>query len=145
MFRKGQQKPAGSGRRGRPVGSEGAKNRTARQICEELGCDPVEALVRIARRRSTPLELRIDCLKSLLKFCWPALSTAQIDAHVRSEVLTKMQLTAIMTKPELADAAEVIALALVPPAETLDPALTGKADEPLMLPAPAEPVFKTAT
>jgi hypothetical protein len=81
-FVPGQERPAGAGRkRGRPAGSLGIKSRMARDLMESENFCPMQALMRIAKDKRKPLELRMDAMKSLLPFCWPKLSAQEIDVR----------------------------------------------------------------
>jgi hypothetical protein len=113
MFKKGDKKIEGSGRgAGRPKGALNRGRACAAEICEKLNIDPLEALLSIAKRRSTPLDIKVDCLKAAAKFCHPALSTTAVLAKIDSVIDIRKSAERILANPELAEYAEKLSLAL---------------------------------
>jgi hypothetical protein len=114
MFKKGDPRPEGAGRKpGRPAGALNRGRQSARDLMEKLHCDPLAALIKIARKKSTPLDLKIDCLKAAAKYCYPALTAAKIEASVETTITDlRQQIAVIASNPELQAAAERLALAL---------------------------------
>ena len=67
-FTKGTPKPPNSGRKkGQPT----KLNLEARQRLEELGCDPLEGMARIAADTKASKELRGRMYSELAKYIWP--------------------------------------------------------------------------
>lgn len=67
-FAKGNPKPPGSGRKkGQPT----KLTLEARIRLEELGCDPLEGMARIAMDTKAPIELRGRMYTELAKYIWP--------------------------------------------------------------------------
>ena len=64
---------------GRVPGTPNKKTVHARQILEEYGADPVEALAKAMKdEKNVPLELRIDCAKALLPYVYPRLAAVEV-------------------------------------------------------------------
>jgi len=119
---------------GRKRGSLSDDRRTAREICQDAGVDPVRFLCNLIRKRKVPIDLKLDAAKALLKFVHPALSTQHVYADVSQKVLTKSQIEVVLGDPVLAEAAERLALALVETAEP-DGTPSVSVDAALLLPA----------
>jgi len=122
--------------RGRPRGAENKfRNKRAAEILEELKVDPLRELIRIARRRKTPLDLRIACWAHVIKYCHPALSTTHVTAKTETSINVARQMTLVLERrPELADAMEKLALemALAGDQKTID--ITAEAPRALLSP-----------
>ena len=71
----GKSAPVGAGR---PVGSPNKRTLNARFVLEDLGVDPAAFLAHAMRDEDNPLEVRIDCAKSLLPYVFPKLSAVQV-------------------------------------------------------------------
>lgn len=84
----------------------------AAETIAEMNCNPLRELLMIARRRKTPLDLRIQCYAHCLKFCFPALSTQHITALTESHVYAKNMTMALDKAPHLAAALEELSLML---------------------------------
>ena len=97
---------------GRPRGAKNLfRNARAAEICVELGIDPLREMLKIARRRKTPLELKIQAWAHCLKFVHPALTTMHVNAKTESTINVARQMTLVLErKPELADAMEKLAI-----------------------------------
>jgi hypothetical protein len=97
---------------GRPRGRKNLfRNSRASEICMELGLDPLRELLKIARRRKTPLDLKIQAWAHCLRYVHPSLSTTHIQARTESVVTTSRQLTLVLEKrPDLAGALEALAI-----------------------------------
>jgi hypothetical protein len=82
--------------------------------------EPLAALAKLWRNKRLPFEVRLDCLKAMLPYCYPRLSA--VSAETRSEV-SLISIDRIRDNPSLSQLAEDLALGLV--------------EQPLMLEAPA--------
>jgi hypothetical protein len=76
--------------------------------------DPVEALIRIAASKNTPLDLKVDCFKSVAPFLYPKLANVAVRGDedgppIRAEVI---DIGRFLTDPALAAAAQKVALAM---------------------------------
>jgi hypothetical protein len=63
---------------GRQPGTLNKKTVYARQILEEHGADPVEALAKAMIDVKVPLDLRLDCAKALLPYVYPRLAAVEV-------------------------------------------------------------------
>ena len=119
----GCKKPEGSGRKpGRPKGALNRGRAAARDIMNALNIDPLEALLRIAKSRKTPLALKLDALKSAAKFCHPTLATTAVQVTGKDEgpiVLANFQ-ARLMSDPVLNNAAELLQFAMLEAADSVD-------------------------
>lgn len=101
--------------------------KVARQLLVDVNFDPLEGLLRVAKNRRVPLDLRIKAMAAAVPFVYPKLSTTVIHAQVENNVtVTQIQQLA-MADPELADAFEKISLAMsaaarraLPPPDVID-------------------------
>jgi hypothetical protein len=62
--------------KGRKTGGRvrGVPNRKTQELAAKLaklGCDPVEALAKIADDRATPLDIRVTCYRELAGYLYP--------------------------------------------------------------------------
>lgn len=67
--------PAGSGR---PVGSLNKRTMNARFVLEDLGVDPAAFLAHAMNDETNPLDVRIECAKSLMPYVFPKLSAVEV-------------------------------------------------------------------
>lgn len=101
-------------KRGRPAGAANLyRNAKAAEVCASLNLDPLRELLKIARRRKTPLDLRVQAYAHTLKYIYPALSTVAV--HSKNEVSVDVARTmrvVLERRPELADSLERFAIEL---------------------------------
>lgn len=75
MKPKGTAKPPGSGRKkGTTNKAIKALREEAKQVCERLGCNPIEGLAIIAKNKKNPVELRARCFGMLAEYVYPKLN-----------------------------------------------------------------------
>lgn len=67
-FKPGDPKPQGSGRK-----KQTGKREAVAAICERLGCEPIEGMVRIANNPKAKLELRARMLAEIAQYMYPKL------------------------------------------------------------------------
>lgn len=81
---------------------------------------PIEGLARIAGKPNTPLDIKVDCLKSMAPYCIPKLATVTVrgDQDEPIHVETHISIDRFLQDPLLVAAAQRIALAM----EADDPA-----------------------
>jgi hypothetical protein len=97
---------------GRPKGSVGRLTTVARELMVKTNFDPLEALLRIAKNRRTPLELRIKAAAAAVPFLYPKLSTTFIHSRREADIsITQVQQMAF-ENPLVAEAMERISLAI---------------------------------
>lgn len=100
---------------GRQKGSISKKNRElADETFARLNFNPIERLCAIARRRSTPLELRIRALAELARYHSPRLASTVIKAEVSGEI-TARRITELAADQRTFAIMEELALALAAP------------------------------
>ena len=122
IFVAGQSKIPGSGR---PAGRLSKRARFAVELMNDTNVNPLHVLLKTWKNKHLPLEIRLDCIKAALPFCFPKLSA--ITSQVRSEV-NMISIDRIRDNPKLAEMAETLALELVaqpfmleaPPTECID-------------------------
>jgi hypothetical protein len=79
-FVPGQPRPAGAGRkRGRPKGSLNIKSRMARDLMEAENVDPLQALMKMYKRKGLSNDFRAKLLIAMLPHCYPKLSVQEVD------------------------------------------------------------------
>lgn len=95
--------------------SEIKKNRTQAVIqkMKEHRYDPLDALINVAKDDRVPLDVRIDCHKTLIKYVYPTLKHVEIDAQVKQDLIVQVKQ---FVKPEK----------VVPIGEKHDKQLTGQ-------------------
>ncbi len=105
---------------GRPKGAVSTKRRMAHEIIaaleEEMGrsMHPLEALLRVGHDDTKPLELRCACLRDCLPYVLPRLQSTAIHGPNNGPIcVAELDVTAIMANPELARAAQDLALGMV--------------------------------
>jgi hypothetical protein len=113
-FKKGQPRPEGAGRKlGRPQGSIGRRAQVAKDLVARLNFDPLENLLKIARKKRNPLDIRVDAMKAACKFVHPVLSTQHILAQADVNLgMTARIASAVLASPELSAMAETLSIAL---------------------------------
>ena len=84
-FQKGQPRPPNAGRR---PGSTNKRSADLAKRCEEMGFDPFDALMDVARTTHDP-HLRVTCLKELCKYVHP--QKRQVDHNVDINVAVAEQ------------------------------------------------------
>jgi hypothetical protein len=69
------------------------KNRTqaAIQKMATAAYDPMQALIDIAQNPSTPLDTKIDCHKTLIKYIYPTLKHVEMDAQIKSDLIVQVK------------------------------------------------------
>lgn len=100
--------------------------RSVREYLDEINTNPIAELIKLARQKKTPIEIRAKCWAEVAKFAYPKLSTVAL--HHSGEVTHNHQIfKTIMNNPELAEMAERLALAaadarpaLPKPSEVID-------------------------
>jgi hypothetical protein len=70
-------KPAPNGA-GRPLGSLNKRTVHARVVLEDLDANPAAFLARTMTDETNPLDVRIDCAKSLMPYVFPKLSAVEV-------------------------------------------------------------------
>ncbi len=109
-FEKGHEKIGGR-QRGRPKGSLGRKSQLARDLCEKLNFDPLEALLKLCKSRKYSAELRAGWMADCLPYIHAKLSTTFVSAKVDSMTTVTHQLLDLAHKdPALAMALETLSL-----------------------------------
>ena len=63
---------------GRPLGTPNKRTVHARVVLEDLGVDPAAFLAHAMRDETNPLDIRIDCAKSLMPYVFPKLSAVEV-------------------------------------------------------------------
>ena len=85
-FQKGRPKSGG-----RKSGTPNRRTTAAAEVLEDLKCDPIEALVRIAQAKTTPLEIQVACYKELGQYRYAKRRALEVTGHegepVRIEVV----------------------------------------------------------
>jgi hypothetical protein len=103
----------------------------ARALAQEMGIDPLQFLMEIIRSDSIeqtvvengrtkrvtvtiPLEMRVEAAKHVSRFCYPVLSATQVTGADDGPVsVATLDVSAILANPELAKAAQDLALMMV--------------------------------
>ena len=62
---------------GRKKGTPNKRTQAVIDKLEELGCDPIEGMVRIAEDENNPVEVRVQCYKELAQYTAPKMRTVQ--------------------------------------------------------------------
>ena len=111
MFKIGQSKIPNSGRK---KGSITEERRNVMQRCLAEGVDPVVFLARQIKKTKLPIDLRISCAQSLLKFIAPAMSTVAVNQTIEAKVGTAAAIKHVIStaSPAALDALEEISLKL---------------------------------
>ncbi|WP_424361407.1 hypothetical protein [Methylocystis parvus] len=73
-----RQKPPGSGRK---VGTPNKRTRSIEEKLEVLGCDPIEAMARLAMDESEPSALRFAALKELAQYVAPKRKSIEVQSN----------------------------------------------------------------
>lgn len=93
---------------------------------------PVEGLARIAGAKNTPLDVKVDCLKSIAPYCIPKLATVTVKGDEEHPVIVEhVNIDRFLLDPMLVAAAQRVALAM-----ESDDML--ESDEPRLLEMPAD-------
>ena len=66
---------------GRAIGSPNKRTLEAMQKLDELGCDPIEGMARIAMDESNSIELRAKMLAELAPYIYPKRKTMDISSN----------------------------------------------------------------
>ena len=92
----------------------------ARKVLEELGqdlggvnIDPLKEIARIASDDGNPVDIRLDAWKTLAPFVYPRLSATTIQKGDEIPLELRNNLQFLLTNPELAAAAQKLALAMI--------------------------------
>ncbi len=96
---------------GRPKGATGQRSQLARAIMIEMNHDPLRALIAIAKRRKTPLDLKIKANAAMLPFAHPKLSTVFVHTKKTVDVYVTQLQEMAKADPLLAEAMEKLSLA----------------------------------
>jgi len=88
-------KPAPKGA-GRPLGALNKRTMNARFVLEELGVDPAAFLAHAMRDEANPLDVRIDCAKSLMPYVFPKLSAVEVSGPDGDSVRVEHEHTLMM-------------------------------------------------
>jgi hypothetical protein len=105
-FEVGHIKTPGSGRKPSALGK---RARFAQQVMIDEKVEPLAALLRIWKNTRLPLEVRLDCLKAAIPYCYPRLSA--VSSTSQSEV-KMVSVDLIRDNPKLAQMAETLAIEL---------------------------------
>jgi hypothetical protein len=82
---------------GRKPGTPMKRTVLAREILAKHGCDPIEMLARtMADEKNVPLDLRMDCAKSLLPYVYPKLSAVEVSGPDGDSVRVEHEHTLMM-------------------------------------------------
>jgi hypothetical protein len=74
---------------------------------------PVEGLARIAGNPKTPLDVKVDCLKSIAPYCIPKLATVTVKGDEDNPIVVEhVNIDRFMLDPQLVAAAQRVALAM---------------------------------
>jgi hypothetical protein len=127
-------------RRGRPKGSQNRRTWFAREWAEKVGCDPIEFMSKVLASdtievlksdaagkiilgpdgkaekelAAVPLDVRIECAKTLAGYMYPRLQATQIAGPGGGPVPiedSRMDIERLMADPKLVAAATALALA----------------------------------
>ncbi len=80
----GRQKPVGSGRK---AGTPNKRTKTIEEKLEALGCDPIEAMARLAMDQGEPATLRFVALKELAQYVAPKRKAVEVTSDQGEFVL----------------------------------------------------------
>ena len=111
---------------GRKPGSVNKLTRTAREICEQLGCHPAEFLAMVCQKGVMPnadgtfttvdAAMRLDAAKALAPYVMPKLAQTTLTGPNDGPVqVAAFDVAALLADPEAARAAQALALKLVYP------------------------------
>ena len=82
---------------------------------------PVEGLARIAGNPKTPLDIKVDCLKSIAPYCIPKLATVTVKGDEDNPIVVEhVNIDRFLLDPQLVAAAQQIALAMEESTETFE-------------------------
>ena len=96
---------------GRPKGSTGHRSQLAREIMVDLNYDPLRALIAIAKRRKTPLDIKIKAAAAMLPFAHPKLSAVFVHRKKEVDIYVAQLQHLAAADPLLAEAIERVSLA----------------------------------
>lgn len=65
---------------GRQKGTPNKRTALAAERLAQLGCDPLEGMVKIVQDEKTPLDIRASMLKELVQYIHPKLRSTEVDA-----------------------------------------------------------------
>jgi hypothetical protein len=88
-------KPAPNGA-GRPLGSPNKRTVHARVVLEDLGANPAAFLAQTMTNEANPLDIRIDCAKSLMPYVFPKLSAVEVSGPDGDSVRVEHEHTLMM-------------------------------------------------
>ena len=120
---------------GRRKGSRNKRTKLAEAIIErleqELGpVEPLEALLRIGANKRLPVVVRMDALKSILPYIYPKLQSVDVNSTTPDgPAETTVNVAAIIADPELAAAAQKLALAALTPKRALPAVVSQDEDD----------------
>ena len=111
-FKKGDPRPPGAGRQKGTPNNHSTRQKVIDQLAD-LGFNPVQRLVQLARSKKTNTELKIRCLAELMRYAYPRLSTTAVLAQIDHNIEINQRIKAMASNPELAQAMESIVFAMV--------------------------------
>lgn len=71
---------------GRPKGSLNKQTEQTRKLLKDMGCNPIEAMAKIAMDESNPIEIRAAMFRDLAGYFTPKLRSMDLNANVASEL-----------------------------------------------------------
>ena len=103
-----------------------------RDIFNEMGYEPIKQCVEIARDSSTPVDLKLECIKMMLGYAYPKL--AEVDLNVQNETppTINVNFNALLADPKMRRALEEVQI------RQAELARQGKLGTPVLI--EAEPV-----
>ena len=88
-------KPAPNGA-GRPLGTPNKRTVHARVVLDDLGANPAAFLAQTMTDETNPLDIRIDCAKSLMPYVFPKLSAVEVSGPDGDSVRVEHEHTLMM-------------------------------------------------
>jgi len=84
--------PFVKGQSGNPKGRPKGKMRSAREIADSLGVDPLAFLLGLVDDVAQPMDLRVDCAKACVPYLHPRLNSSDVKASGSFEVLSHAEI-----------------------------------------------------
>lgn len=97
---KGGSKP-GERRGGRKAGTPNKASAALQERLASLGCDPIEALARIAMNRKTPLAIRVKVLCELAQYVYPKRKAVEHSGEGAGPPQVEWRFASVIDKTEL--------------------------------------------
>jgi len=91
-----------------------------RSYLDEVAVNPIAELLKLARRKATPVDVRAKIYVEICKFAYPRLSTVAVQ-HSGKLDHSHEHIQSIMLDPALAEAAEKLSLALTSQIQVAQP------------------------